>query len=212
MYALMRRSRGPRGARAFGLGLAGPAVLLLACLDVNAAAIHRHNSELSALHSAGIPASELPVFEEWSRYLLAGPTTWAKVEHPPWTQAVQKAVWQSIKTDPGPTDPMINFLLWKQAIDPPRFAHYHPTLAPALHRIAMTRSKALVPQEGPTTTSTGSVGGTPTTASTPTTSPTTSPQNLVPPSVPEPSMLLLAAGMMAWFVRRVRVRPRVRDE
>jgi hypothetical protein len=188
----------------------GPAVLLLACLDANAAAIHRHGAHTSAAEFPGIPAAELSVFKEWSRYLLAGPTAWAKVEHPPWTQAVQSAAWESIKTDPGPTDPMVNFLLWKQAIDPPRFAHYHPKLAPALHRIAMTRSsKTLVSHEGPTTTSTGSIWGT---STTPTTTPTTSQDNLIPQPVPEPSMLLLAAGMTAWFVRRVRVRPRVRDE
>jgi hypothetical protein len=187
----------------------GPAVLLLACLDANAAAIHRHRADTSAAEFPGMPAAELSVFKEWSRYLLAGPTAWAEVEHPPWTQAVQSAVWESIKTDPGPTDPMINFLLWKQAIDPPRFDHYHPTLAPALHRIAKWRLKTLVSHEGPTTTSTGSIWGT---STTPTTTPTTSQDNLVPPPVPEPSMLLLAAGMTAWFVHRARVRPRVRGE
>jgi hypothetical protein len=187
-----------------------PAVLLLACVEADAAAIHRHHdAEASVMHAAGIPAAEVPVFKEWSRYLLAGPTAWARVEHPSWDQTVQKAVWESIRSDPSPTDPMVNFLLWKQALDPPRFNHYHPTLAPALHHIRKMRSLSSTPVShvGPTTTSSGSAPGTgtSTTPATPGTSPTTSQDNLIPPpTVPEPGMLLLAAGMTAWFVRRVR--------
>ena len=32
---------------------------------------------------------------------------------------------------------MVNFLLWKQSLDPTRFARYHPKLAPVLHKIAL---------------------------------------------------------------------------
>lgn len=152
----------------------------------------------------GIPAAEVPVFKAWSRYLLAGPTAWATVPHPLWDSTVRAAVWESIKTDPGPSDPMINFLLWKQSLDPTRFAYWHPKLAPALHKIAMARKvAALAPQTGPTTMGSGSGGGT---STSPGTTPTTWPQNLTPPPVPEPGMLLVAATMTAWAFRRTRGR------
>jgi hypothetical protein len=174
---------------------------LIACVGADAAAIRHHESraEAAAVAYAKIPASEVSLFKEWSRYLLAGPETWATVEHPPWTEVVRAAAWRGIEKAPGPSDPMVDFLLWKQSIDPTRFAHYHPRLAPALHRIAMSReTTALVPPVGPSTS--GSNGGT----SSPPTSPSTSePQNMNPPPVPEPSMLLLAAGMTAWLARRM---------
>ena len=53
---------------------------------------------------------------------------WDQVAHPPVTAAVESAIWKSVRTDPGGTDRWSNFLLWKQSLDPTRFAHYHPKL------------------------------------------------------------------------------------
>src|SRR5690242_14041379 len=99
MKALMRKSRGLCGACAFRVCMAGPALVLLSWSGADAAAIHRHGADPSVTHFGGMPAAELAVFKEWSRYLLAGPSLWASVEHPPWTLAVQSAVWASIRTD-----------------------------------------------------------------------------------------------------------------
>ena len=58
--------------------------------------------EASAIHHRA--TSRRPscrVAQEWSRYLMAGPTVWAEVVHPPVTPAVESAVWKDIKTDPG---------------------------------------------------------------------------------------------------------------
>jgi hypothetical protein len=206
MDALMRRSRGPRGVREFGVAWIGTATVLLTCAGADAAAIRHHDAADHAVATAfpGIPAAEVSVFREWSRYLRAGPEAWAKVEHPPWTAAVKAAAWAGIEKEPGPSDPMVNFLLWKQSIDPTRFAYYHHKLAPALHRIAMSRTTAAtVPTVGPSTS--GSIGGA---SGPPAITPISEPQTLNPPPVPEPSMLLLAAGMTAWLARRMLVRPR----
>jgi hypothetical protein len=211
MKGIMPMMRGCLGARAFGLWVGGPAVVLLACAGADAAAIHRHGANAAAIYQAGaahhieLTASDVTAFKEWSRYLLKGPTVWAEAEHPPVTAAVRAAIWQSVRTDPGGADPMVNFLLWKQSIDPTRFAHYHPKLAPALHKIALARSSPkLLSQVAPTTTSSG--GPSTPTSGLPTQPTTASPQNLNPPSAPEPSMLLIAAGMTAWAVRRARGR------
>lgn len=219
MNALMRRSRGPRGARALGLCAAAPLVLWLACPEAEAAAIHRRGAEAgaetatAAAHIGGIPEADLATFKEWSRYLLAGPSAWAEVDHPPVTEAVRSAIWTSVRTDPGGTDPMVDYLLWKQSIDPTRFAHYHPRLAPALHRIAMARTSPVVsPPQSPTTTVSASGGGTSSPPAASTAPGSLEPQNLLPPSVPEPGMVLLAAGMTAWFVRRMHGRTLARGE
>jgi hypothetical protein len=216
MKGIMRKSRGLKGSGWFGFWLSGPAVALLVCAGADAAAIRHHSPDAAAVYSAAaahhmeLTASDVTVFKEWSKYLLKGPSLWAKAEHPPVTAAVWSAIWQSVRTDPGASDPMVNFLLWKQSIDPPRFAHYHPTLAPALHRIALARSSPKLLSHV-LTTATNSCGPSTSPSNHPTHPTITSQHNLIPPSVPEPSMLLIAAGMTAWAVRAVRGRNREGD-
>ncbi len=79
--------------------------------------------------------AEVTAFKQWSRYLEAGPNTWKEVLHPPVTPAVRSTIWEDVRTDPGGTEPMVAYLLWKQSLDPTRFAFYHPKLAPALDKI-----------------------------------------------------------------------------
>jgi hypothetical protein len=128
-----------------------------------------------------------PQFREWARYLLAGPSAWAEVVHPAVTPAVRSAIWKSLATDPDSADPMVRFLLWKQAIDPPRFAHYHPRLAPILTRISKVPSapQQLVPTA-------------------PIPPPVLTESNPYPPPVSEPGTLLLAIGMAGWALWRGR--------
>jgi len=71
----------------------------------------------------------------WSQYLMAGPSVWASVPHPPVTPAIRAEIWQDVKTDPGGSDLMVQYLLWKQSLDPTRFAQNHPDLAPALTKL-----------------------------------------------------------------------------
>lgn len=187
--------RKPSRAGALRLCAGTAAMVLLACAGADAAAIHR-----AAGHPRALTAADVVTFREWSRYLDRGPSMWTKVEHPPVTPALWSAIWRSIRTDPGPDDPMVNYLLWKRSLNPARFDRYHHALAPALRRIRLARSSpTVVSQAHPTTTG-------PTTPKTKRpaqgTVPITSPQILVPTIAPEPSMLLLAAGMTGWAIRR----------
>ena len=54
----------------------------------------------------------------WAAYLAGGPSVWAHVIHPPVTPAVESAIWKAIRTDPGETSPWIQFLVYKQELDP----------------------------------------------------------------------------------------------
>jgi hypothetical protein len=117
-----------------------------------------------------------PIYRTWSQYLLGGPSVWEKVPHPPVTKAIEAEIWRDIRSDPGGSDLMVQFLLWKQSLDPPRFAHYHPNLAPALNKLKTPTTGSQ--QVGNPPPSDG--GGGPST------------------HTPEPSSLLLALTLTGW--------------
>ena len=152
----------------------------------------------AAIRHEDLSSADATAMAEWSRYLKAGPSAWKDVLHPPVTPMVTSIIWHDIKTDPGGVDPMVAYLLWKQSIDPTRFAHYHPNLAPALDRIrASTPSTSLAPQGlNPPPTETSSPPSTSMTTSTP----TTGEQGINPPAAPEPSTLLMVLGMAGWGI------------
>jgi hypothetical protein len=143
------------------------------------------------LHSAKNHKAE--VRSSWSEYLLAGPRVWDKVPHPPVTEAVKREIRKALKTDPGGTAPMIQFLLNKQSLDPARFDHYHPKLVGPLSRF---QTPVTVPA---TATPTGAQLLTTPAPTTPTIEAQTTGG---PPTqkVPEPDALLLAIGMVSWAV------------
>ncbi|MGP0061986.1 MAG: PEP-CTERM sorting domain-containing protein [Isosphaeraceae bacterium] len=186
MKGISVRSFYRMGSSRYGSAVSMAVAILLSGIRADGAVI-RHED---------VSSSDAAVFKEWSRYLEAGPNVWKDVLHPPVTQAVRSAIWEDVKTDPGGTEPMVAFLLWKQSIDPTRFAHYHPKLAPALEKILKaTPSAPVAPQELAPPSSESS--------STPAT--TVAPQGLNPPApAPEPSTLLLALGLAGWSVWQVR--------
>jgi hypothetical protein len=87
---------------------------------------------------------------------------------------------------------MIQWLLWKQSVDPTRFAHYHPNLSPALTKLSTTPTTGSQQVGNPPTTSTStSTGGS---------SPVQGQQ------IPEPSTWLLAltiTGCGLWWRHRL---------
>ncbi len=169
-------------------------------------------ADAAAIRHEVVSSSDARVFKEWSRYLEASPSVWLRVLHPPVSPAIRSSIWEAVKTDPGGTEPMVAYLLWKQSLDPTRFAHYHPKLAPALDKILKaTPTAPVAPQElNPTSTATA----TPSTSTTPSTPPTTSEQGINPPPeptpAPEPSTLVVAlvlAGWSLWHGRRKKSSP-----
>jgi len=144
--------------------------------------------EASAIvHSAKI--DKAAVGSSWSEYLLGGPSVWDTVPHPPVTEAVRQGIWKALKTDPGGTAPIVQFLLNKQSLDPARFDHYHPNLVGPLARFTTPTT---------TTTTTGAQVLTPSSTTLPTEAQTTGGPS--PQTVPEPEALLLAIGMAGWAV------------
>jgi hypothetical protein len=141
---------------------------------------------LGALFTDYRKAEASPIYRTWSQYLLGGPSVWATVPHPPVTRAIEAQIWRDVRTDPGGSDLMIQYLLWKQSLNPARFAIYHPRLAPALTKIANTPTTGSQQVSNPPPKTSG--GGT--------TGPVQGQQ------VPEPGALLVALTITGWGLWR----------
>jgi hypothetical protein len=182
-------ARTPRRTEAYYDFWLGLTLLCVASLFANRA-------EASAIvHSEKIDKAEAG--SSWSEYLLGGPRVWDTVPHPLVTEAVKQEIRKALKTDPGATAPIVQFLLNKQSLDPTRFDHYHPNLVGPLARIAATIPSTSTPTTGAQVLTSPS-----TTPSTPST-PSTGSQSLggaSPAATPEPGALLLAIGMTGWAV------------
>ncbi|MFI5460835.1 MAG: PEP-CTERM sorting domain-containing protein [Isosphaerales bacterium] len=161
----------------FGLVLIGGGCLGFE--KVEAAPIHGNHAHQDALEASLAHAGR---YQSWSGYLMGGPSVWSSVIHPRITPAVESAIWKAIRTDPGETSPWIQFMLYKQSLDPVRFAHYHPNLSPALNRLSASSTVAQVVTPGSSTTPNGG-----------TATPLTLGQE-----IPEPATWLLAIGLAGW--------------
>ncbi len=139
----------------------------------------------ASLHHREMARLDAEAGHSWSAYLLAGPKIWSSVIHPEVTHEVRSAIWRALGSDAPESTAWVQFLLWKQSLDPARFGRNHPHVAPILNRIS---SASLVSQTPTPTT---------TTTTTPDTTPLTEPQT-VTAAVPEPGPWLLALGMTGW--------------
>ncbi len=86
---------------------------------------------------------------------------------------------------------MIEFLLWKQSLDPVRFDRFHPKIGPAIDKLVKTTPTPSNVLSPPTTT--------------PSSPPPSEGQVLAPSAAtPEPSTWLVAMGMTGWALWRRR--------
>jgi PEP-CTERM motif len=144
------------------------------------------------------PLQAAAINEAWTNFLAGGPQTWATTPPPTFTPAIDSAIWQVLNTDTAAqalSNPMIEYLEWRRNLDPTRFDANHPNLAPALEQLLSSPS---LPSNPPPPTSTP-VPSTPV-PSTPVPETPTLAQTVTPPTVPEPSSLLLAAAITGWGI------------
>jgi hypothetical protein len=137
-------------------------------------------------HKHTLTAREQALSDSWTGYVLAGPTVWARVPHPRLTAEIRLEMWHAVKTDPGASDAIVQFLLWKQSQDPARFARFHPVLSRALTRLSSLPTTA--PQQ----------------LTPPPPSPSGGPPIVQPQQIPEPSALLVALGLVGFGIYRRR--------
>jgi PEP-CTERM motif len=177
----------------FGFTLLAIAFLLASRVEA-AAIVHASRIEKKEMAESG---------SSWSEYLLGGPRVWDHVPHPPVTEAVKHEIRKALKTDPGGTALIVQFLLNKQSLDPARFDHYHPNLVRPLSKFETSSSPTITTGAqvlGPGSSTTTLPTEAQTTGSS---APPTEAQTTGSPSaqnVPEPETLLLAIGMAGWAV------------
>jgi hypothetical protein len=179
------------------------ALLVLGLSEMTAEASPIKHHAVSNKSSSGV--------QIWDEFIAKGPSSWARV-HPPkmsaQTSQTMHEVWrEEFKSADAVSYPNIQYLLWRRALDPARFDHWHPGMGKALESLLP------VPSSAPTLT----LGSTPQTQPLlPTTSSTTTspsnvlpssvvPETVIPPSggnpspasIPEPDTLTLAAVLFA---------------
>jgi hypothetical protein len=189
MIGFRRAGRGRAVSFVVGIGLVATGWGVLAPPPVVASPIKGSHHRYEAVDA------EREAARSWSAYLLAGPKLWSSVIHPSVTPEVRNSIWHALRTDAAETNPWVHFLLWKQSLDPARFARNHPHVAPVLNRISTVKVVTPVTQ-----TSSTPGTGTPVTST-----PLTQPQTIAP-AVPEPGAWLLAVGMTGWGLWRRRRR------
>jgi hypothetical protein len=176
---------------------------------------------LLALLPAGMAhASSMTSLAVWDRYLEGGPSLWARVAPPDITNNIHVVMWEGLRGADPAANPDVQYLLWRQSLDPPRFDHYHPRVAAALQSLLPAATSAPSPSASPAPEAEQAGGPPPaTTGSTPppvTPPPATGPESLTPPpsdspppaAIPEPetlpmALILIAAGLW-WRFRQPR--------
>ncbi|MGC8642026.1 MAG: hypothetical protein ACP5XB_19345 [Isosphaeraceae bacterium] len=144
--------------------------------------------EAAAVKKLALSPANAKVFVAWTNFLDKGEQTWSRTPAPSFSPAIRSTIWQVLKTDSQAqslNNPMIDYLLWRRSLDPQRFLLNHPSLSPALAQLLNAPALPVTPPT-PTAIAPQTVSGPP--------APIASSSTL-PPPVPEPNSLLLAATM-----------------
>ena len=152
-------------------------------------------AEAAATKKLALTPAEAKVFVAWTHFLSDGATTWSTKHAPAFTPDISTTIWQVLKTDTQAqslANPMIDYLLWRQSLDPQRFAANHPNLSPALAQLLNTPSLPAGVPPRPTRPFPSQPSRR---RPYPVPPPPTAAPGPLPPAVPEPSSLLLAVTM-----------------
>jgi hypothetical protein len=146
----------------------------------------------------------------WEEFVARGPSYWARVHAPSMSSQTSQTMHQVWRQELKSADPTayanIQYLLWRRALDPARFDHWHPRLGHALETLLPTPSSAPTLTSGstpqiqqlvPTTTSTSASPHVLPASVSPETVTPHSAHDLSPASIPEPETLTLAAVVFA---------------
>src|SRR3954469_13018217 len=85
-------------------------------------------AECATVKKFTVPPGEAQVFRTWTKFLSAGPHNWSATHAPTFTPAIRGTIWQVLKTDSQAqalANPMIDYLLWRQSLNPVRFTANH---------------------------------------------------------------------------------------
>ena len=124
------------------------------------AGLSRATAEASPIKHHAVSATSAGSVQAWDEFIARGPSYWARVQHPTMsdqTSQTMHQVWKhELKSADPASYPNIQYLLWRRALDPARFDHWHSGLGRALESVlplpTMTLgSTSQAPQLVPTT-------------------------------------------------------------
>jgi hypothetical protein len=174
--------------------------------------------EASPIKHHAVSTSSAGGLQVWNEFVAQGPSYWAEV-HPPklslQTSQEMHELWNEELKSADPTSyPSIAYLLWRRALDPPRFDHWHQRLGQALQSLLAAPSSVPHASSGSTSAAQQLVPPTLPPAPSPDVLPASVAPEAVPShaavipspaSIPEPETLTLAVVLFASEVcRRLR--------
>jgi hypothetical protein len=144
----------------------------------------------------GAEARAMPIrasLSRWEAYIAEGPRTWPRRHAPPVTRNVREAMLQAIQVSHSTVNPFVAYLEWRRSRDPANFDYWHPRIGPMLAKLLPP-----IPITEPQTIHKSTRPSHPVTPG--------KPPHVVPPGVPEPNTLAMAAGLIAtglWWRKRL---------
>jgi hypothetical protein len=151
------------------------AVLALTFLGLSAG-----SAEASPIRQYNLSARSATNLGNWSSFLAGGPSVWARRSAPRITGGVRAAMAQALGSANSRLSPWVQYLLWRQSLNPLRFNRWHPQMVPYLNLppttcpCSCTPCKPITPQQ---------VHKPPRTVT---------PGVITPPSTPEPNTVLIS--------------------
>ena len=90
-------------------------------------------AQASAIHSNAHwkLRTETSLGPQWQRFLAGGPSLWATTRAPAFPSGLVLATSNGLPVE----TPFVDYLLWRRALDPTRFDHYHPNVGPELAQL-----------------------------------------------------------------------------
>jgi hypothetical protein len=207
-----------------GTGRAGRRILwgLLVLL----AAAPARTAQSSPIRHRQAASQTNPDLRAWNKFLARGSTLWSRVQPPRITSAIHVLMNRGLNGADPTSNANVQYLLWRRALAPSRFDHWHPRIGTMLQALLPTISSVPSPTTSPSSSPQGigtSPSTTPGSSATPSdpggpaTSPGAFPQTTSPSpeAIPEPgtlsiALVLIGAGI-CWQRRYGRPAARARD-
>lgn len=183
-------------------------------------------AEASPIRHRQISSESAPKLPAWHEFLTGGPEHWSRDQPPKIGTEIHHIMNRALKSADPTSNMNVEYLMWRQSLDPPRFDHYHPRVGRALDSMLTPTSVSPTSNPGstiepeqlvPPTSTPATPSSSPSTSTVPSPSAvgpevlsptgTTSPP---PSAIPEPETMTIALVLVGsglwWRARRGNVR------
>jgi hypothetical protein len=103
--------------------------------------------EASPIRHHQVSSESAPKHSAWNTFLVGGPMMWAHVHPPKITLGIREIMDHALASADPTSNMNVEYLLWRESLNPRRFDHWHPRMSRHLH--AMLRPASVVPTTNP---------------------------------------------------------------